>query len=32
MVLEYTSATILPPDCEARVDGYGNLIIQFPEE
>jgi N-methylhydantoinase A len=27
MITEYTSATLLPPDCEARVDGLSNLIV-----
>ncbi|HTD54167.1 MAG TPA: hypothetical protein VK670_02210, partial [Silvibacterium sp.] len=32
MITEYTSATILPPACSARIDGYGNLILTIPEE
>jgi N-methylhydantoinase A len=32
MITEYTSATILPPDCCAQVDGFGNLLITFTEE
>ena len=32
MVTEYTSATVLPPGCSARVDGFGNLIITIEEE
>ncbi len=31
MITEYTSATVLPPDCVAAVDGYGNLIVTFAE-
>jgi len=27
MITEYTSATVLPPDCRAEVDGFGNLIL-----
>lgn len=27
MITEYTSATVLPPDCVANVDGFGNLVI-----
>ncbi len=27
MITEYTSATVLPPDCSAAVDGFGNLVI-----
>jgi N-methylhydantoinase A len=27
MITEYTSATALPPGCNAQVDGLGNLII-----
>ena len=27
MITEYTSATALPPDCCAQVDGFGNLVI-----
>ena len=32
MITEDTSATILPPGCTARVDGFGNLIIHVPQE
>ncbi|MBV8438857.1 MAG: hydantoinase/oxoprolinase family protein [Silvibacterium sp.] len=32
MITEYTSATVLPPGCSARVDGYGNLILTIAEE
>jgi N-methylhydantoinase A len=32
MITEYTSATVLPPDCCAQVDGLGNLVITFNEE
>ncbi len=32
MITEYTSATVLPPGCSARVDGFGNLIIAIEEE
>ncbi len=32
MITEYTSATVLPPGCSARVDGFGNLIIAIKEE
>ena len=32
MVTEYTSATVLPPDCSALVDSLGNLVITFVEE
>ena len=27
MITEYTSATVLPPDCVANLDGFGNLVI-----
>lgn len=27
MITEYTSATLLPPDCRAEVDTFGNLIV-----
>ena len=27
MITEYTSATLLPPDCVATVDGFSNLVI-----
>ena len=27
MITEYTSATIVPPQCHASVDGLGNLVI-----
>jgi N-methylhydantoinase A len=32
MITEYTSATVLPPDCRAQVDGFGNLVIQVAQE
>jgi N-methylhydantoinase A len=32
MITEYTSATVLPPDCSAQVDAFGNLVIAFTEE
>jgi N-methylhydantoinase A len=32
MITEYSSATVLPPGCSARVDGFGNLIIAIEEE
>jgi N-methylhydantoinase A len=32
MITEYTSATILPPNCTARVDGFSNLLIHTGEE
>ncbi len=32
MITEYTSATVLPPGCSARVDGFGNLVITIEEE
>jgi N-methylhydantoinase A len=32
MITEYTSATMLPPGCSARVDGFGNLILTVAEE
>ena len=34
MITEYTSATVLPPDCRAEVDRFGNLILMltFTEE
>jgi N-methylhydantoinase A len=28
LVTEYSATTVLPPGCEARVDMYGNLIIE----
>jgi N-methylhydantoinase A len=31
MITEYTSATVLPSDCWAHVDGFGNLIITITE-
>jgi N-methylhydantoinase A len=31
MITEYTSATALPPDSCARVDGFGNLVISVEE-
>jgi N-methylhydantoinase A len=32
MITEYTAATLLPPECRARVDGFGNLIIAVGQE
>jgi N-methylhydantoinase A len=32
MITEYTSATVLPHGCCARVDGFGNLVIAITEE
>lgn len=32
LIVEYTSATVLPPGCAANVDGYSNLVIAIPEE
>ena len=31
LITEYTSATAVPPDCSAYVDGFGNLIISLEE-
>jgi N-methylhydantoinase A len=31
MITEYTSATVLPPDCCAKVDSFGNIVITFAE-
>jgi N-methylhydantoinase A len=32
MITEYTAATLVPPACTARVDGFGNLLIEIGEE
>jgi N-methylhydantoinase A len=32
LIVEYTSATVLPPNCTASVDGFSNLVITIPEE
>jgi N-methylhydantoinase A len=32
MITEYTSATVLPPDCSAEVDGFDNLILHLSDE
>jgi N-methylhydantoinase A len=32
LITEYTSATLLPPGCGAKVDGFGNLVIAVGEE
>jgi N-methylhydantoinase A len=32
MIVEYTSATVLPPGCVASIDGFSNLVITIPEE
>ncbi len=31
MITEYTAATVLPPDCVAAVDSFGNLVITVGE-
>ncbi len=31
MITEYTSATVLPPECSAEADGFGNLVITVGE-
>jgi N-methylhydantoinase A len=31
MITEYTSATLLPPGCSSRVDGFHNLVISVAE-
>jgi N-methylhydantoinase A len=28
LITEYSSTTVLPPDCLARVDEYINLVIE----
>jgi N-methylhydantoinase A len=32
MITEYTSATVLPPGCDALVDNFGNLVISVAQE
>jgi N-methylhydantoinase A len=32
MITEYTAATLVPPECAARVDGLGNLVIDVRED
>jgi N-methylhydantoinase A len=32
LVTEYTSATVLPPNCALEVDGIGNLVVSIGEE
>jgi N-methylhydantoinase A len=32
MITEYTSATVLPPGCDALVDSFGNLVITVAQE
>jgi N-methylhydantoinase A len=32
LITEYTSATLLPPGCQASVDGFANLILAVPRE
>jgi N-methylhydantoinase A len=32
LIVEYTSATVLPPNGTASVDGFSNLVITIPEE
>jgi N-methylhydantoinase A len=31
MIAEYSSVTVLPPDCRAEMDRFGNLVISFVE-
>jgi N-methylhydantoinase A len=31
MITEYTAATLIAPGCTARVDGFGNLVIEVSE-
>lgn len=28
IIAEYSATTVIPPGCNARVDGYGNLIVE----
>ena len=28
LITEYSSTTVLPPDCRVRVDEYANLVIE----
>ena len=32
MITEYTSATVLPPGCNAQIDGHGNIVIHVTQE
>jgi len=32
LVTEYSSTTVLPPDCNLRVDGYGAMVIRIGQE
>ena len=32
LVTEYSSTTVLPPDCNLRVDGYGAMVIRVGRE
>jgi N-methylhydantoinase A/oxoprolinase/acetone carboxylase beta subunit len=29
IVTEYSATTLIPADCKARIDDFGNLLIQF---
>jgi N-methylhydantoinase A len=29
IVTEYSATTLIPADCKARIDGFGNLLIEF---
>ncbi|MDZ7910163.1 MAG: hypothetical protein U5N10_19305 [Gemmobacter sp.] len=30
IIEEYEGTTILPPDCTARLDGRGNIVVTLP--
>jgi N-methylhydantoinase A len=32
LVTEYSSTTVLPPNCNLRVDGYGAMVIRVGQE
>jgi N-methylhydantoinase A len=32
LITEYTSATVLPPDCRAAVDAFENLVVTIGDE
>jgi N-methylhydantoinase A len=29
LITEYSATTVLPPECVARVDGFGNLVVEI---
>jgi N-methylhydantoinase A len=32
VIEEYEGTAVVPPDCSARQDNYGNIVIELPED